>query len=111
MLESLTIRAITACVDLPPAAQEQLGILPGQVNVLVRLVLRPVERTMTDAQANALRDRVYAALHSGPHLEWATASRRQAAAAGPRTSGRAAAARTRRIHPADHRGHARWRWT
>ena len=72
VLESLTIRAVTGYEDLPPAARHRLGIRPGQVNVLVRLVLRPVERTMTDAQANAIRDRVYATLHSGPHLELTT---------------------------------------
>jgi phenylalanyl-tRNA synthetase alpha chain len=35
------------------------------VNVLVRLVLQPLDRTLTDAEANALRDRVYLALHQG----------------------------------------------
>jgi phenylalanyl-tRNA synthetase alpha chain len=37
----------------------------GDVNVLLRLVLQPLDRTLTDEQANRLRDRVYVALHRG----------------------------------------------
>jgi phenylalanyl-tRNA synthetase alpha chain len=50
---------------------ERLGIVPGQKNVLLRVVLRDLERTLTDAEANALRDRIYAALHRGKVYEWA----------------------------------------
>jgi phenylalanyl-tRNA synthetase alpha chain len=69
LLESVTLLAETACADLPPAARERLGIRDGQSNALVRLVLRPIDRTLTDQQANAVRDRVYLALHEGPHQE------------------------------------------
>jgi phenylalanyl-tRNA synthetase alpha chain len=70
-LESLAVLAGTPHEDLPAAARDRLGTRPGQVNVLLRLTLRPVDRTLTDAEANAVRDRVYAALHEGPHPEWA----------------------------------------
>jgi phenylalanyl-tRNA synthetase alpha chain len=33
--------------------------------VLLRITLRPVDRTLTADQVNALRDRVYAAVHRG----------------------------------------------
>ena len=66
-LEELTLRAVTPHEGLPP----RLGTRPGQVNALVRLLLRPVDRTLTAAEANDLRDRVYAALHEGPVAEWA----------------------------------------
>jgi phenylalanyl-tRNA synthetase alpha chain len=66
-LEELTLRAVTPHEELPP----RLGTRPGQVNALVRLLLRPVDRTLTAAEANDLRDRVYAALHVGPVAEWA----------------------------------------
>jgi len=56
---------------LPAVARERLGIVAGQRNVLVRLVLRPVDRTLTDHEANVVRDRVYAALHEGSHAQWA----------------------------------------
>ena len=67
--ESLDVLGETAYDDLPPAARERLQLTPGQRNLLVRLVLRPVDRTLTDAEANVLRDKVYRALHEGPVLE------------------------------------------
>ncbi|WP_214402856.1 hypothetical protein [Pseudonocardia lacus] len=70
-LESLDVLAATPHEDLPTPARTRLGTRPGQLNVLLRLVLRPVDRTLTDAEANAVRDRVYAAVHEGPHHEWA----------------------------------------
>jgi phenylalanyl-tRNA synthetase alpha chain len=39
--------------------------------VLVRVVLRHLERTLTDGEANSLRDRIYAAVHQGTRHEWA----------------------------------------
>jgi phenylalanyl-tRNA synthetase alpha chain len=38
---------------------------PGDVNVLLRLVLQPLDRTLTHEHANRLRDRIYVALHRG----------------------------------------------
>nr|WP_269330399.1 hypothetical protein [Kineosporia babensis] len=70
-LESVSVIASTPHEALPRAVQERLGTQPGQVNVLLRLELRPLNKTLTDAGANALRDRVYAAVHRGPVLEWA----------------------------------------
>jgi phenylalanyl-tRNA synthetase alpha chain len=76
-LESLTVLARTPHDRLPAPARARLGTEPGQDNLLVRLVLRPLDRTLTDAQANVVRDRVYAALHEGPHHEWAVLPERQ----------------------------------
>lgn len=67
--ESVEVRGETSYEDLPAAARERLQLQKGQRNVLVRLVLRPLDRTLTDAEANRLRDQVYAALHEGPVLE------------------------------------------
>jgi len=69
LLAALEIRAVTPAAGLPQAAVERLRLAPGQVNVLVRLVLQPLDRTLTDAEANRLRDRIYLALHRGPVLE------------------------------------------
>lgn len=68
-LAALEIRALTPASGLPPAAVERLRLAPGQVNVLLRLVLQPLDRTLTDGEANRLRDRVYLALHRGEVLE------------------------------------------
>lgn len=68
-LESVELLALTTCGELPAAARERLRIHDGQANALIRLVLRPLARTMTDPQANQIRDDVYLALHEGPVKE------------------------------------------
>lgn len=72
--ESVTVVNETPYALLPSAARARLGIEPSQRNVLVRLVLRPLDRTLTDDEANVLRDRVYAALHEGANAEWTVAT-------------------------------------
>jgi phenylalanyl-tRNA synthetase alpha chain len=71
-LESVTILSETSYADLPSAARSRLGISPQQKNVLVRLVIRDLQRTLTSLEANRLRDAVYAALHEGSVKSWAT---------------------------------------
>lgn len=65
LVEEVAVMTTTPYASLPAAARERLGIRPGQDNVLLRLVLRPVDRTLTGDEANLLRDRVYAAVHAG----------------------------------------------
>lgn len=65
MVEAVTILSTTPYAELPGTARQRLGICPHQRNVLVRLDIRPFDRTITDAAANALRDRVFRALHQG----------------------------------------------
>jgi len=69
VLAALEIRAVTPASGLPPAAVERLRLAPEQVNVLLRLVLQPLDRTLTDEDANLIRDRVYLALHQGRVIE------------------------------------------
>ena len=73
-VEVVQIVSDTAGDDLPEAARQRLGLLPGQRNLLVRIVLRHVDRTLTDAEANALRDRIYGAVHQGTVHQWAVPS-------------------------------------
>lgn len=61
----------TAGAQLPPQAVARIGLRPGQKNVLLRLVLRHPTRTLTAEEANAIRDRVYAAVHEGDAHQWA----------------------------------------
>lgn len=68
-LERVELLAITAHAELPLKVQERLQICEGQANALIRLVLRPLTKTMTDPQANQIRDDVYLALHEGPVKE------------------------------------------
>jgi len=70
-VEAVEVVSETPPAELPDSAVARLGIGPDQKNVLVRLVLRGLDRTLTDEDANELRDRVYAALHEGANHEWA----------------------------------------
>ncbi|MFF4344170.1 hypothetical protein ACFY00_30115 [Kitasatospora sp. NPDC001540] len=70
-VETVEVLSSTPCHDLPPQALARLGARPEQHNLLVKVVLRDLHRTLTDADANALRDRVYAALHQGTVHQWA----------------------------------------
>jgi phenylalanyl-tRNA synthetase alpha chain len=82
-VESVEILSRTACAALPLAARERLGARTDQDNLLVRVVLRDLERTLTDHDANVLRDRIHAAVHRGTVYQWATDA---GAAAWPSTS-------------------------
>jgi phenylalanyl-tRNA synthetase alpha chain len=64
-VEEVRVLSATACEQLPEAAARRLGARPGQKNLLVRVVLRDLERTLTNEAANALRDRIYVAIHRG----------------------------------------------
>ena len=70
-LEAVEVLSETPHDALPPAARERIGLGPGQKNVLVRVVIRDLERTLTSEEANELRDEVYAALHQGAAWQWA----------------------------------------
>ncbi|HKU38379.1 MAG TPA: hypothetical protein VJR89_09540 [Polyangiales bacterium] len=72
LIEAVEVLSETAYHALPPAAIQRLGMSPGQKNVLVRVVLRALDRTLTHAECNALRDEIYAVLHCGSRSEWAT---------------------------------------
>jgi phenylalanyl-tRNA synthetase alpha chain len=69
-VEAVEVRSETTYAALHEPARERIGLSPGQKNVLVRLTLRSLTRTLTDAEANRLRDEVYAALHEGYRAEW-----------------------------------------
>ncbi len=68
-LESVELLDLTPFKDLPAAAQHRLQIEPGQANALIRIVLRPIERTLTATEANGIRDDIHKALHQGPDME------------------------------------------
>ena len=61
-LEEVIILSETAYANLPPQAIERLGIKEGQKNVLVRIILRSHSRSLTQEEANVLRDRVHLGL-------------------------------------------------
>ncbi|GIH90021.1 hypothetical protein ACFFMN_11530 [Planobispora siamensis] len=70
-IEEIRVVSETPVEALPPAAVDRLGARPGQKNVLLRVVLRDPARTLADDEANAVRDRIYAAVHRGTVHQWA----------------------------------------
>ena len=65
VVELVEILSETSYDDLPEKARERLGIAPGQKNVLLRVVLRALDRSLTDAECNVYRDAIYKVLHRG----------------------------------------------
>jgi phenylalanyl-tRNA synthetase alpha chain len=74
LIEEVTVVSEARYADLPDTAIQRLGMAPGHKNVLVRLVIRPLDRTLTNQEANHLRDRVEAAIHLGTNGTWASAA-------------------------------------
>jgi phenylalanyl-tRNA synthetase alpha chain len=70
-VEEVRVLSATAYEQLPASAISRLRARPGQKNLLVRVVLRDLEKTLTNETANALRDRIYRALHQGTEYQWA----------------------------------------
>jgi phenylalanyl-tRNA synthetase alpha chain len=68
------VLAATPYDRLPEPAARHLGARPGQKNLLVRIVLRDLEKTLTNEAANVLRDRIYLAIHQGTQYQWAVTS-------------------------------------
>ena len=70
-VEEVRVLSATAYAQLPASAIDRLGAKPGQKNLLVRVVLRDLDKTLTNQTANALRDQIYRALHQGAEYQWA----------------------------------------
>jgi len=75
-IEELTIVSQTPMHQLPPQAVQRIGMREGQVNLLLRLVLRHPTATLTDLQASIVRDEVYAIVHEGTTYQWASSAGR-----------------------------------
>jgi phenylalanyl-tRNA synthetase alpha chain len=71
LVEAVEIVSSTPYESLPDAARTRLGIAPGQHNLLLRVVLRAIDRSLTHDECNDLRDAIYAGLHAGSVHAWA----------------------------------------
>ncbi|MFC4140237.1 MULTISPECIES: hypothetical protein [unclassified Microbacterium] len=69
VVESVEVLSRTAHDQLPDGARSRLGTEDGQVNLLLRIILRPIDRTLTAEEANTIRNTIYRAVHEGPVLE------------------------------------------
>jgi phenylalanyl-tRNA synthetase alpha chain len=65
LIESATIISQTSFELLPAQATERLGMIPGQKNVLLRLVFCSSQHTLQHGEVNELCKRIYSRLHEG----------------------------------------------
>jgi phenylalanyl-tRNA synthetase alpha chain len=65
VIELINIISETSYDALPQAAKDRLGIDETQKNILLRVVLRALDRTLTSEECNEYRNRIYKALHKG----------------------------------------------
>lgn len=65
MLEEVKILQRTPFENLHPIAKEKLGAKEGQDNVLVRIILRHPDKTLTKQEAAELYEMAYPKLHEG----------------------------------------------
>lgn len=72
LVESVAVVERTPASALSELARARIGLGEKQENVLLRVVLRAVDRTLTHAECNRLRDAVYAAVHEGAAAQWAS---------------------------------------
>jgi phenylalanyl-tRNA synthetase alpha chain len=74
-VEEIVIVSETPCEELSSDAQQRLGITLHQKNVLLRIVIRDLEHTLTSDEANRIRDDIYGAVHEGSVKWWASRSK------------------------------------
>jgi phenylalanyl-tRNA synthetase alpha chain len=65
VLESVEVLSETPAEQLPDNVRERLGCKPDQKNVLVRITLRHLEKTLTNRQANDIYDDIYSNINYG----------------------------------------------
>lgn len=64
-LEAVELLSETAYKDLPEIARAKLGIKKEQKNILVRITLRNLNRTLTKKEANAIYKQIYKKVNYG----------------------------------------------
>jgi phenylalanyl-tRNA synthetase alpha chain len=69
-VEEVRVLSSTGYAQLHVSAIQRLGAEPGQKNLLIRVVLRDLEKSLTNQAANALRDQIYRAVHRGTEYQW-----------------------------------------
>lgn len=65
VLESVEVLSETAYKDLLKKIQERLGINSTQKNILVRITLRHLERSLTNSEVNEIYDDIYSKINAG----------------------------------------------
>lgn len=69
-IEEIKVLSDTPYSLLPDVAKERLGISEGQKNILLRVVLRDLETSISSENANAIYTKIYKGLHQGTAGYW-----------------------------------------
>jgi phenylalanyl-tRNA synthetase alpha chain len=64
-LESVEVLSETPYAELPEKIRQRLGCQPSQKNMLVRITLRHLERSITNKEANQIYETIYAKVNTG----------------------------------------------
>lgn len=70
IIETIKIISETSYSDLPKVAIERLGIQEGQKNILLRIVLRDLAKTLESQEANDIYTKIYQKIHKGTAGYW-----------------------------------------
>ena len=65
IIETIKVISETSYNNLPEIAKERLGILKGQKNVLLRIILRDLAKTLESHEANNIYTQIYEKIHQG----------------------------------------------
>ena len=65
VIETIKVINETVYKDLPQVAIERLGMIKGQKNVLLRIVLRDLAKTLESSVANDIYTKIYKTIHQG----------------------------------------------
>jgi len=64
-IEEITVVSEASFNQLPEKAIERLGIVTGQKNMLIKIIFRSHERSLTHKEVNEIRDKIYMAVNQG----------------------------------------------
>jgi phenylalanyl-tRNA synthetase alpha chain len=70
LIETIKIISETSYSNLPEIAIKRLGIKTGQKNVLLRIVLRDLAKTLESEKANNIYNEIYQKIHKGTAGYW-----------------------------------------
>lgn len=70
IIETIKVISETSYLDLPQVAIERLGIKSGQKNILLRIVLRDLAKTLESQEANDIYTQIYQKIHKGSGGYW-----------------------------------------
>ena len=65
IIEQVVIMTETQYEELPEHVRERLGMLPNMKNILLRVIICPLDKAMTKPEANEIYSYLYDKLHQG----------------------------------------------